>query len=364
MGGSVIVIDDIRPTGESKLYETTDYYQVRPGDTIKSLSAQWRVQESELRESLYQYDGFEGEDLAPNQIISKIEPVSPQTLANDNESLSHPGKNAGGQTSHGVDDRNKVTGAEIDGWRVKLTRTPSPKDKVFVRVVERRPDGWTEVEVLGRVSNGVLKSDPLSGRHGMVQGMTFPLSPASGTDAELIQRSAEAYMGVPYGWGGDSSRGIDCSHFVAAVLRRYRNTPDAPVFNQEIVGTPIHVNPALFESSGLVRFIGGRKVRGIDLRGFPSSIDNFRTGDRLIIQRNPDTIDRTRHTGVYLGAVYSPYYHHQFVRGVAQASSTQGKVVIVELGAFIARNYKFSLRDAPRNAPRDAHPQRSGRSTP
>lgn len=92
---------------------------------------------------------------------------------------------------------------------------------------------------------GILKPSPDLGHHLFV---TFdPNDPhdGPGTIAEFdLLNKARAMVGVPYVWGGNTSRGIDCSHYVASVMSSVgvRLSPPVASIVRSDAGSPVSGN--------------------------------------------------------------------------------------------------------------------------
>ncbi len=104
------------------------------------------------------------------------------------------------------------------------------------------------------------------------------LGRARGNEADL-RRVAESYLGVPYRWGGESRKGMDCSGFVQRVVRE--------AYQLELPRT----------AATMERF--GRPVRRGDLK----------PGDLVFFKRV-----RVDHVGIYMGNGY--FIHSQSSVGV------------------------------------------------
>lgn len=115
-----------------------------------------------------------------------------------------------------------------------------------------------------------------------------PLVPASlkgrSTGADGLRNAAEAYLGVPYRFGGQSRSGMDCSGFIRQVFSETHGM-DLP-----------HSSAALYG------------------RGEPVSRSGLKAGD-LVFFRSYGFID---HAGIYMGGGY--FIHSATSVGVAYSA--------------------------------------------
>lgn len=105
------------------------------------------------------------------------------------------------------------------------------------------------------------------------------------TGAGRFRRAAEAYLGVPYLWGGVTQYGFDCSGFIWRV----------------------------FQDLGYASFIRTNAQTMFDVQDSVSR-SNIREGD-LVFFVNPQNRRRINHVGLYLGD--GTFIHSSSTRGVA-----------------------------------------------
>ncbi len=101
-----------------------------------------------------------------------------------------------------------------------------------------RSGGWTEVSLP-------------DGRRGFAPGgevQDYAAWTSSRTaDPEAIDRTARLFMGVPYLWGGTSSKGFDCSGFVKIVLHLHGIELPRDADQQAAMGRPVAIDKGLSE---------------------------------------------------------------------------------------------------------------------
>ncbi|MDP4221831.1 MAG: C40 family peptidase [Bacteroidota bacterium] len=116
------------------------------------------------------------------------------------------------------------------------------------------------------------------GRKGFInKGDVIPfekLSPETYLTAENLRNSAESFMGIPYLWGGTSSKGFDCSGFVKTVY---------------------FLNGMILSRDASQQFLHGTRIR----RSFYP--DSLKTGDLLFFGSSKNGRPRATHVGMYLG---------------------------------------------------------------
>jgi cell wall-associated NlpC family hydrolase len=120
-------------------------------------------------------------------------------------------------------------------------------------------------------------------------------------DPQALLREAYRYLGVPYVWGGNTFRGLDCSGFIKNV----------------------------FAANGykLPRLGSDQMAYGV-----PVPVDQLQAGDRLYFGRRTDRVGVT-HTGLYIG---NGYFIH--------ASSSRHGVAISHLSEPLFRRIYVCAR--------------------
>lgn len=99
---------------------------------------------------------------------------------------------------------------------------------------------------------------------------------AVNTDAQSIIRTAYTFMGIPYLWAGTSSKGVDCSGFVRAVLYMHDIIMPRDASQQAYVGEHVDIAP---------------------------DFGNLMPGDLIFFGRKAtaDRKERIVHVGIYIG---------------------------------------------------------------
>lgn len=192
-----------------------------------------------------------------------------------------------------------------------IYRSPSPYSRRLVDAqagtylaIQDNREGWLGV-LMADGSTGWLRSDAVQLLdYQVVSTGAAPANPAADAadqfrrtgvpfftgDGSALLAIAYRYLGVPYVWGGNTARGIDCSGFVKKV----------------------------FAACGyeLPRLGSDQMAYGV-----PVPPDQLEPGDRLYFGRKRDGSGVT-HTGIYVGAGY--FIHSSSSRrGVAVSSLSE-----------------------------------------
>jgi cell wall-associated NlpC family hydrolase len=79
-----------------------------------------------------------------------------------------------------------------------------------------------------------------------------------------VLRTADAYVGRPYAWGGSTPRGFDCSGFVQYVFARHAVELPRTSRQQAQVGAKVARGRAALRPGDLIFFATGARGRAID----------------------------------------------------------------------------------------------------
>jgi hypothetical protein len=133
------------------------------------------------------------------------------------------------------------------------------------------------IEVSGSQQRGYRVKLP-DGRMGFIpgdKGITLDqLDVESYLNSQNLVRTAESFMGIPYLWGGTSSKGFDCSGFVKTVY---------------------YLNGIILSRDASQQFQYGIRIRRAS---FPDSV---KTGDLLFFGTSRRGRPRATHVGMYIG---------------------------------------------------------------
>lgn len=133
------------------------------------------------------------------------------------------------------------------------------------------------IEVSGSQQRGYKVKLP-DGRMGFIpgdKGITLDqLDVESYLNSQNLVRTAESFMGIPYLWGGTSSKGFDCSGFVKTVY---------------------YLNGIILSRDASQQFQYGIRIRRAS---FPDSV---KTGDLLFFGTSRRGRPRATHVGMYIG---------------------------------------------------------------
>ena len=163
---------------------------------------------------------------------------------------------------------------------------------------------WVQVVLPSGVEGWVLKNavQPLGERINIRKGDTSDQL-VSDEKMEAIIASAEQLLGVPYFWGGMSSKGVDCSGLVriSAILNDVLLPRNAS--QMIFCGTPVEMNCNLIFWNEEYRTAGDGKYTREFIEEMNGRVRNLQRGD-LVFFGTPATDEkpmRVTHVGIYLG---------------------------------------------------------------
>ncbi len=323
-GSPVVVIAGLRedagapkPAG----YEVTGLYAVQPGETMETLAQRCKVTTTQFLAANSALP--RGAELEPGEVVYLLRPlVSPVLPPPRQGPMSIQPLQAIGKARAALEIRQHTgAGAPL------LASLP----KNALVLVLGRVNGSDLLRVSAGDTTGYAKAS-------LLELATFPTHPPSNPPlqgGEMVAREGLKYIGTPYSWGGsDLVRGIDCSHFVAAVYARvHKPVPSPPVHNMENFGALVHWKQGPAEING----------RAISM-GPPPGLDALRPGDRIIFQNNPFRLyDGNHHTGIYVGRLRDPRFG-AMEHAVVHACSSRGVTVSDLPNSYLWRLYRYAVR--------------------
>jgi len=179
-------------------------------------------------------------------------------------------------------DAQKIRVVSVTKEGAEVFSTPSPRSTLYYKcpkdmllAAREERDGWLGVIMIDGSLGWIRESDTkrIPGVSDVVlyapQGFSSssPQLSRNTTLEEKIVNTALGFLGVPYRWGGITSRGMDCSGFVQKVFSLNGVRLPRTASEQAKVGKAV-------------------------------PLDQLRMGDRLYFSSKKGNID---HTGIYLG---------------------------------------------------------------
>jgi hypothetical protein len=325
--------EELLAKAQKSKYEFKGLYEVQQGDTLKSLADAWSVTPEDI--------------LATNAVV----PAGGEPIPGD--LLNIIAKKEGVVTTapdvkQDEQENVQVTGSAVTLMDINLTQTSKAGSTIVGKVGKDK-----FVEILGKVEASNMYRIRYDQLMGFTSGVTIRLRevntvPMADPNDDIVAREALKYLGTPYVWGGNSlTRGIDCSHYVAAVYSRIGwKAPSPPVVIQETVGEVVHCKP------GQARRAGKTIILPDPVR-FRNATTNMRalgSGDRIIFQRGLTDASGTRHTGLYIGKVPAAWKQRfgEIPYAFCHASSSRGVTVGSLTSRYYWNLYRFSCRSAKR----------------
>jgi cell wall-associated NlpC family hydrolase len=284
-------------------------YETKAGDTLDALAAKWHSTVDDVLS--LNSDVLPGQDLDPGSILTE----------------------PGGSPETGITVKQEFGDIKDPTYLFKTSNSTQgavplePNTPVVVQC--EVPPNFYQVMVVKTGAKGYVVRVHVSLRDQPKRTGTTQLENA-------VKTEALSHLGTRYLWGGhDLVHGIDCSHYVAAVLSRSVLTPQAtpspPVFLQEQKGLIVHWK-ATFALRGSSQFVPPAPR--------PPSANELRPGDRIILQWDPvNGRVGGRHTGIFVGAYGKIKY------GVANATCSHGVAVTDLFRPYFWKGYRYALRD-------------------
>lgn len=323
---------ELRDVGDKAAPPPGPLVEVASGDTLESLAQRWRVPVQTVLD--LNSELCPGQHLEPGTVLTspksvgqaegKIKPLSFTSFVKSSTLLRKKSDSVEG-------------GVPLAKDTPIIIQYSVEPNRYYVVVVATGQAGYVGKNSVAMPDAGEVDDQPSPAPSSRI---SVPPPVSSYTAWENgVRSTAFRLLGIRYVFGGGSlESGIDCSHYVAAVLERSglvprSMVPSPPVIIQETKGRIVHWNVNQFR-----RYRQGQHW-GPDL-GPPPSVNRLRPGDRIILQWDPvDDRPGGRHTGIFVGRYGNLRY------GVANATRSRGTTITDLFRPYFWKGYRYALRD-------------------
>jgi cell wall-associated NlpC family hydrolase len=224
-------------------------YTVRRGDTLKAIAKKHGVSEKSLRK----VNGLETANHLRGGQVLQIPAIVGQSIGSAElltaTAMPHSGPFQGSKSLDAVSKGDKMPAlAETGGW---------------VKVLLPSGAGWLPKEAVKVTPTFLIPTPALPAALKLdftaPKSVKAPVKKVASIRADAIVKTAFAYQGVRYRWGGTSRSGVDCSGFTSTVFRSHGIKLPRTAISQSHVGT--YVPSAELRKGDLVFFRTSRSIR-------------------------------------------------------------------------------------------------------